>query len=102
MDRFGQRMMQAGECLPTVARTGFKADALRFQQGHACAAFGELQRGGGSRKAAANNDHIGFGWTFGDKNRYEIGYRLQHLSNAGLSDPNDGINFHQIRFGYNY
>lgn len=47
-------------------------------------------------------DHIGFGWTFGEKNRYEIGYRLQHLSNAGLSDPNDGINFHQIRFGYNY
>jgi hypothetical protein len=47
-------------------------------------------------------DHIGFGWSFGEKNRYELGYRLQHLSNAGISDPNDGINFHQIRFGYNY
>ncbi len=47
-------------------------------------------------------DHIGFGWSFGDRNRYELGYRFQHLSNAGISDPNDGINFHQIRFGYNY
>ncbi len=47
-------------------------------------------------------DHIGFGWAFGDKNRYELGYRLQHLSNADIADPNDGINFHQIRFGFNY
>ena len=27
-------------------------------------------------------------------------YRLQHLSNAGTSQPNDGINFNQIRFSY--
>ena len=47
-------------------------------------------------------DHVGFGWAFGEKNRYEIGYRFQHLSNASLADPNDGINFHQIRFGFNY
>ncbi|KAF0102891.1 MAG: hypothetical protein FD187_746 [bacterium] len=47
-------------------------------------------------------DHIGFGWLLGEKDRYELGYRFQHLSNAGLSDPNDGINFHQIRLGYNY
>ncbi len=47
-------------------------------------------------------DHIGFGWAFGDKKRYELGYRFQHLSNAGLADPNDGINFHQVRFGFNY
>lgn len=47
-------------------------------------------------------DHVGFGWNFGDKDRYELGYRFQHLSNANLADPNDGINFHQIRLGYNY
>ena len=47
-------------------------------------------------------DHVGFGWNFGDRDRYELGYRLQHVSNAGLKEPNNGINFHTIRFGYNY
>jgi hypothetical protein len=47
-------------------------------------------------------DHVGFGWNFGDKDRYELGYRFQHLSNGGLKAPNDGINFQQIRLGYNY
>jgi hypothetical protein len=47
-------------------------------------------------------DHIGFGWTLGDKNRHELGYRFQHISNADIADPNDGINFHQIRLGFNY
>ncbi len=47
-------------------------------------------------------DHIGFGWLLGEKDHYELGYRFQHLSNAGLGDPNDGIRFHQVRLGYNY
>ena len=47
-------------------------------------------------------DLIGFGGLLGAKDRFEVGYGFQHLSNAGISDPNDGINFHQIRLGYNY
>lgn len=47
-------------------------------------------------------DHVGFGRTFGDKNRYDLGYRFQHVSNADLAKPNDGINFHQVRFGISY
>lgn len=47
-------------------------------------------------------DHVGFGATFGEKGRYDLGYRLQHLSNADIKKPNDGINFHQLRFTYNY
>ena len=47
-------------------------------------------------------DHIGVGATFGDRGQYDLGYRLQHLSNGGIKDPNDGINFHQVRFTYNY
>ena len=47
-------------------------------------------------------DHIGFGWNFGEKDAYEVGYRLQHLSNAALVPPNDGLNLHLIRLGYNY
>lgn len=47
-------------------------------------------------------DHVGFGWRLGGKGRYELGYRFQHLSNANTAMPNDTINFHQIRLGFNY
>jgi lipid A 3-O-deacylase len=47
-------------------------------------------------------DHIGFGWNFGEKDAYEVGYRLQRLSNADLAESNDGLNLHLIRLGYNY
>ena len=43
-------------------------------------------------------DHIGAGFRFGAQNRYDLGLRLQHLSNAGIRNPNPGINFLQIRF----
>ncbi len=52
--------------------------------------------------SAQFGEHIGFGMNFGDKDRYELGYRLQHLSNADLAEPNNGINLHLIRLGYNY
>jgi lipid A 3-O-deacylase len=48
------------------------------------------------------SDHIGAGFRFGDKGRYDIGYRYQHLSNAGLKEPNDGINFHILRLQYRF
>lgn len=41
---------------------------------------------------------IGAGYLL-DGGRYELGLRLQHLSNAGIEEPNDGINFVLIRFG---
>lgn len=47
-------------------------------------------------------DHIGFGGIFGDRKNYEVGYRFQHLSNGSIAQPNDGINFHQVRLGFNY
>jgi lipid A 3-O-deacylase len=45
---------------------------------------------------------VGVGLRFGDKGQYELGYQYQHLSNAGIKQPNDGINFNQIRFRYHY
>jgi lipid A 3-O-deacylase len=45
-------------------------------------------------------DHLGLGLRFGDKGQYDVGYRYQHLSNAGLKDPNQGINYNQVRFQY--
>ena len=45
---------------------------------------------------------IGFGLGFGDKGQYEISYRYQHLSNADIKTPNQGMNLHMLRIGYNF
>jgi len=45
-------------------------------------------------------DHIGAGARFGEKGRYDLGLRFQHLSNGGIKKPNDGINFLQARLLY--
>lgn len=47
-------------------------------------------------------DHLGAGLRFGDKHRFDLGYRFQHLSNASIKDPNPGINFSQIRLAYHF
>jgi hypothetical protein len=47
-------------------------------------------------------DHVGAGIVFGEHAQYDFGLRVQHLSNAGLNDPNDGITFRQVRFTYNF
>ena len=46
--------------------------------------------------------HVGFGYRFGAKSAYEVGYRFQHVSNAGIKTPNPGINFHQLRVQYHF
>lgn len=47
-------------------------------------------------------DHVGAGVRFGDKGQYDLGLRLQHLSNGGISHPNPGINFALLRFQYHW
>lgn len=47
-------------------------------------------------------DHIGFGARFGSQGQFDLGYRMQHLSNCGIDHPNPGINFNQLRFQYNF
>ena len=42
--------------------------------------------------------HIGLNYRFGD--HLSIGYRLQHMSNAGIYDKNPGINFNMLELGY--
>jgi len=44
--------------------------------------------------------HVGIGVRFGENNAFEIGYRYQHISNAGIDHPNNGINFNILHFGY--
>jgi hypothetical protein len=47
-------------------------------------------------------DHVGIGVSLGDKHEWDVGLRLQHLSNAGIKNPNPGINFYQARVGYHF
>jgi lipid A 3-O-deacylase len=47
-------------------------------------------------------DHIGAGLRFGKGLRHDVGVRLQHLSNAGLREPNPGINFLQLRYQHHF
>jgi len=47
-------------------------------------------------------DHLGVGVRFGERNEFDLGYRYQHLSNAGIKQPNQGINFHQLRLQYHF
>jgi hypothetical protein len=47
-------------------------------------------------------DHLGVGYRFGVKGAWDVGYRFQHLSNASIKKPNDGINFHQLRVQYHF
>jgi hypothetical protein len=47
-------------------------------------------------------DHVGGGIRFGDKGQYDVGYKYQHLSNAGIKQPNQGINYHILRLQYRF
>ncbi len=46
------------------------------------------------------SDLIGLGLIFGDHAQYDLGYRLEHVSNCDLETPNPGINFNQIHLSY--
>jgi lipid A 3-O-deacylase len=45
-------------------------------------------------------DHLGAGVRFGPGRRFDLGMRVQHLSNGGLRKPNPGINFVLMRLQY--
>lgn len=44
------------------------------------------------------SDMIGAGAQFGARQQYEAGLRFQHISNAGIKEPNPGVNFGQLYF----
>ncbi|MDH5535742.1 MAG: acyloxyacyl hydrolase [Betaproteobacteria bacterium] len=45
---------------------------------------------------------IEVGFRFGDKGQYDLSVCYQHLSNADIKQPNDGIDFNQIRFRHHF
>lgn len=50
----------------------------------------------------AFGSHLGVGARFGGNGQYELMYRYQHQSNAGIGDSNPGINFHLMSLGIHY
>ena len=48
------------------------------------------------------DSHIGFGTFLDKEKRFHVVYRLQHASNASISDINPGLNFHMIQLGIRY
>lgn len=46
--------------------------------------------------------HGGFGVRFGGKEQYDLAWRIEHISNAGIREPNPGINFSMLRLGYRW
>lgn len=46
--------------------------------------------------------HIGVGMNFGHQQAHAISLRLQHASNAGIQNPNPGINFVQLRYARDF
>ncbi len=46
--------------------------------------------------------HAGLGVRFGSNEQYDLAWRIEHLSNAGLREPNPGINFTMVRVGYRW
>ena len=47
-------------------------------------------------------DHIGIGASLGAQHAVDLALHFQHLSNAGLENPNPGINFFQLRADYHF
>lgn len=45
---------------------------------------------------------IGVGVEFGRARRFELGYRLLHISNASIATPNPGLDFHVLRLAFQF
>ena len=47
-------------------------------------------------------DHVGFGAKLGKEGRLSLLYKFQHLSNAGIRNPNSGINFSIVHLRFEF
>ncbi|GAA0799711.1 acyloxyacyl hydrolase [Cupriavidus gilardii] len=48
------------------------------------------------------SDMAGVGIAFGKDQRFAVGYRYQHISNAGIKKPNPGSDFHTAYLRYRF
>src|SRR5690349_9033297 len=47
-------------------------------------------------------EFLGPGVRFGPNGRYELSVLVQHVSNGGIRNPNDGLTYGSVVFGYNF
>jgi hypothetical protein len=47
-------------------------------------------------------EFLGFGVTFGEAHRYDLSLRVQHVSNGGIRNPNDGLTYGALVFQYRF
>jgi hypothetical protein len=45
---------------------------------------------------------LGVGIRFGPRHEYDLGLRLQHVSNGSISEHNDGLTFVSVGFAYHF
>jgi len=45
---------------------------------------------------------LGIGVGFGGRGQYELSYRFTRFSNADIKKPNDGLDMHLLKLGYNF
>ena len=86
---------------------------FRFQNNSLVGLYGELGVGAHLQSDTTIGDktmstafqfgsHVGVGYRFGVKQAFDLCVRYQHLSNASIKKPNDGINFAQVRLQYHF
>ena len=47
-------------------------------------------------------EFVGAGVLFGAKHEYDLGLRIQHVSNGDIKEPNDGLNYGAVTFQYRF
>jgi len=47
-------------------------------------------------------EFLGVGMTFGEERRYDVALRVEHVSNGGIKNPNDGLTFGAVVFQYRF
>ena len=46
--------------------------------------------------------HLAVGYVLGERGEHDFGLRIEHFSNAGIRDPNPGMNFGSLRYTYRF
>lgn len=46
--------------------------------------------------------HLALGYTLGPASQHDVGLRIEHFSNAGIRDPNPGMEIASLRYTYRF
>jgi hypothetical protein len=46
--------------------------------------------------------HLAVGYVLGERGEHDFGLRIEHFSNAGIREPNPGMNFGSLRYTHRF